>query len=105
MIVVVVLSFLFRAPLEAPANPAETPNPAKAPWYFLWLQEIVTISTIKIGSFTINGALIGGILLPGLLMGLAVWWPYRGPFWAEHGRGVACSWSERNRTWFSSPSV
>ena len=76
-IVVVVLSFLFRAPLEAPANPTETPNPAKAPWYFLWLQEIVTISTIKIGSFTVNGALIGGILLPGLLMALAIWWPYR----------------------------
>jgi len=76
-IAVVVLAIVFHAPLEAPANPTETPNPAKAPWYFLWLQEIVTISTVKIGSFTVNGALIGGILLPGLLMALAVWWPYR----------------------------
>jgi ABC-type Fe3+ transport system permease subunit len=32
---------------------------------------------VKIGSFTINGALIGGILLPGLLLALAIWWPYR----------------------------
>jgi len=72
-----ILSALIRSPLEEAANPLITPNPAKAPWYFLWLQEIVTISTIKIGSFTVNGALIGGILLPGLLMALAIWWPYR----------------------------
>jgi quinol-cytochrome oxidoreductase complex cytochrome b subunit len=77
LFVVVALSFVFRAPLEAPANPSVTPNPAKAPWYFLWLQEIVTITTIQIGSFTVNGAFIGGILLPGLFMVLAIWWPYR----------------------------
>ncbi|MDH4070565.1 MAG: cytochrome b N-terminal domain-containing protein, partial [Ignavibacteria bacterium] len=75
--IVTILSFLFPAPLEAPADPTVTPNPAKAPWYFLWLQEIVTITTVSLGSFTINGALIGGILLPGLLFVLAVWWPYR----------------------------
>jgi cytochrome b-561 len=74
---VIVLSFIFRAPLEAPANPSVTPNPAKAPWYFLWLQELVTIMTVKIGSFSINGALIGGIILPGFLLLLAVWWPYK----------------------------
>lgn len=72
-----VLTIIFRAPLEEAANPAVTPNPAKAPWYFLWLQEIVTITTIKIGSFTINGALIGGILLPGILLAFGIWWPYR----------------------------
>ena len=72
-----VLTIIFRAPLEEAANPAVTPNPAKAPWYFLWLQEIVTITTIKIGSFTINGAFIGGILLPGILLALGIWWPYR----------------------------
>jgi quinol-cytochrome oxidoreductase complex cytochrome b subunit len=76
-VVTVILTMVFRAPLEAPANPSVTPNPAKAPWYFLWLQEIVTISTVKLGAFTINGALIGGILLPGFLMLLAIWWPYR----------------------------
>ena len=47
-----------------------TPNPAKAPWYFLWLQEIVTDTTVHIGSFTINGAFVGGVLLPGLLVTL-----------------------------------
>jgi len=74
---VLVLSIIFRAPLEAPANPSVTPNPAKAPWYFLWLQELVTITTVKLGSFTINGALVGGILLPTVLLVLALWWPYR----------------------------
>jgi quinol-cytochrome oxidoreductase complex cytochrome b subunit len=73
----VILTMIFRAPLETAANPSVTPNPAKAPWYFLWLQEIVTITTVTLGSFTINGALIGGILLPGILLVLAAWWPYR----------------------------
>lgn len=77
VVAVAVLSIIFRAPLEAPADPSVTPNPAKAPWYFLWLQEIVTISTVSLGSFTINGALIGGVILPGLLVLLAAWWPYR----------------------------
>ncbi|HLF19426.1 MAG TPA: cytochrome b N-terminal domain-containing protein [Bacteroidota bacterium] len=74
---VFILSFIFRAPLETPANPSVTPNPAKAPWYFLWLQELVTITTVKIGTLTINGALIGGIILPAVLLGLGIWWPYR----------------------------
>lgn len=78
-LVTIILSIIFRAPLEAAANPAVTPNPAKAPWYFLWLQEIVTISTIPLGFITINGALIGGIILPTVMIGLAVWWPYRDP--------------------------
>jgi len=76
-IVTVLLTIVARAPLETPANPAVTPNPAKAPWYFLWLQEIVTDTTLKLGAFTVNGALIGGILLPGVLILLALWWPYR----------------------------
>ena len=72
----VVLTILFRAPLEAAANPAVTPKPAKAPWYFLWLQELVTLTTFTIGGLTINGALIGGIIVPGVLVLVAVLWPY-----------------------------
>ncbi len=44
IIVVVFLmiwSILFDAPLEEFANPTRTPNPAKAPWYFLGLQEML----------------------------------------------------------------
>jgi cytochrome b-561 len=64
------------SPLEEPANALVTPNPAKAPWYFLWLQEIVTDTTIRIGSFTINGAFIGGVVLPGLLLTVMTAWPW-----------------------------
>jgi len=77
VLVVLILSILISAPLEAPANPSVTPNPAKAPWYFLWLQELVTITTVHLGAFTLNGALIGGIIVPAVLLILAVWWPYR----------------------------
>ena len=34
-------SVLIKAPIEEPANPASTPNPSKAPWYFLGLQEML----------------------------------------------------------------
>ncbi len=70
------LSTFIRSPLEEAANPLITPNPAKAPWYFLWLQEIVTDTTVRIGSFTINGAFIGGVVLPGLLLVALVLWPW-----------------------------
>jgi cytochrome b-561 len=70
------LTFAFHAPLEEPANPSVTPNPAKAPWYFLWLQELVTDTTFTIGGFTVNGALIGGIILPGILVAALIVWPY-----------------------------
>ena len=38
---IVVWSILLEAPIEQPANPANTPNPSKAPWYFLGLQEML----------------------------------------------------------------
>jgi hypothetical protein len=41
MIVLVVWSLALAAPIEEPANPARTPNPSKAPWYFLGLQEML----------------------------------------------------------------
>jgi cytochrome b-561 len=70
------LAVYVRSPLEEAANALVTPNPAKAPWYFLWLQEIVTDTTVRIGSFTINGAFIGGVVLPGLLVTLLTVWPW-----------------------------
>ncbi len=71
-----ILSVFVRSPLEEPANPIITPNPAKAPWYFLWLQEIVTDTTVHIGSFTVNGAFLGGVLLPAALLALMTVWPW-----------------------------
>ncbi|MCP4580505.1 MAG: DUF4405 domain-containing protein [candidate division Zixibacteria bacterium] len=52
-----ILALFVNAPLEEPANPSVTPNPAKAPWYFLGLQELVGYS-----------AFIGGVLIPGLVV-------------------------------------
>ena len=93
LLVVSILAVLVPTPLEEAANPKVTPNPAKAPWYFLWLQELVTDTTIHIGGVTINGALIGGILIPGVLVLAALLWPYfdRSPLntvgvWFARGR-------------------
>lgn len=69
------LALAFPAPLEQAANPAVTPNPAKAPWYFLWLQELVSILTFRVGDTVIDGAFFGGILIPGLLIALMAAWP------------------------------
>src|SRR5438128_11200084 len=41
MIVLILWALLIDAPLEEPANPTRTPNPSKAPWYFLGLQEML----------------------------------------------------------------
>ena len=71
-----IVAVFVHSPLEEPANALVTPNPAKAPWYFLWLQEIVTDTTIKLGKFTVNGAFVGGVILPGLLVALLAAWPW-----------------------------
>ncbi len=82
-----------RSPLEEAANALVTPNPAKAPWYFLWLQEIVTDTTVRIGSFTINGAFVGGVVLPGLLVTLLTVWP-----WVDRTSiAAAGTWFARSR--------
>jgi hypothetical protein len=41
IIILVIASLIFDAPLEWIANPEHTPSPAKAPWYFLGLQELL----------------------------------------------------------------
>ncbi|HEX9661209.1 MAG TPA: cytochrome C, partial [Candidatus Binatia bacterium] len=40
-VVLTLWSITIDAPLEEPANPTRTPNPSKAPWYFLGLQEML----------------------------------------------------------------
>jgi len=88
-----ILSSLVRSPLEEAANALVTPNPAKAPWYFLWLQEIVTDTTFHIGAFTVNGAFLGGVLLPGLLIGALTLSP-----WLDRSPAAAAGqWFPRTR--------
>jgi quinol-cytochrome oxidoreductase complex cytochrome b subunit len=74
--VISVLASFIRSPLEEAANPLVTPNPAKAPWYFLWLQEIVTDTTFTVGGFTVNGAFLGGVILPTLILAVLTAWPW-----------------------------
>ena len=83
--ITLLLSLISNAPLEEAANAALTPNPAKAPWYFLWLQELVASTTVSIGSYRISGGLIGGIIVPGILLGVLALWPLfdRSPSSAE----------------------
>ena len=76
LLVASLLTLAIQAPLEEPANPSVTSNPAKAPWYFLWLQELVADTTVRAGGITVNGAFVGGILVPSLLVGLLLVWPY-----------------------------
>ncbi|MBI4370212.1 MAG: cytochrome bc complex cytochrome b subunit [Elusimicrobia bacterium] len=59
---VIVWSLLINAPLEEAANPTVTPNPSKAPWYFLGLQELLVYFD----------PWIAGVLLPNIIIvGLA----------------------------------
>jgi len=57
-VALIVWSILLRAPLEAPADPSLAPNPAKAPWYFLGLQELLVYFD----------PWIAGVLLPLLII-------------------------------------
>jgi quinol---cytochrome c reductase cytochrome c subunit, bacillus type len=59
-------SVFVNAPLLQLANPNETPNPSKAPWYFLGLQELLN---------NIN-PMIGGVTLPGVALIILIVAPY-----------------------------
>ena len=63
--VILAVSLLFHAPLEEPVNAMHPPNPAKAPWYFLGLQELVSYS-----------AFWGGVGIPGIEVALLMLVPY-----------------------------
>jgi hypothetical protein len=52
---VTVFSWLVNAPLQDLANFNQTPNPSKAPWYFLGLQELLTMFHPMVAGVTIPG--------------------------------------------------
>ncbi len=66
VIVLVLISLSVNAPLEWIANPEHTPNPAKAPWYFLGLQELLHYFP----------PVVGGVVLPTLTVIALIAIPY-----------------------------
>ncbi len=73
---VLFLAIFWNAPLEEIANQIHPPNPAKAPWYFLGLQELVSYS-----------AFWGGVVVPALIVTALVVLPY-----IDRGRAGVGRW-------------
>jgi menaquinol-cytochrome c reductase cytochrome b/c subunit len=80
IVAMVVIALFWDAPLEQLANPLLTPNPAKAPWYFLGLQELLHFFP----------PFVAGILIPTLVLLALIVIPYfhvnveGKSLWAEH---------------------
>lgn len=78
-IILVLIALLWDAPLEQLADPLLTPNPAKAPWYFLGLQELLHYFP----------PLVAGVAIPALVIVALVVIPYFNvnvagiPLWAD----------------------
>lgn len=66
VVVVLFIALLADAPLLEQANPSYPENPAKSPWYFLGIQELVSYS-----------AFAGGLLIPVLYLVFLFSIPYR----------------------------
>jgi quinol-cytochrome oxidoreductase complex cytochrome b subunit len=65
-IVLLWIALIFNAPLEGLADPSHTPNPAKAPWYFLGLQEMLHYFP----------PVVAGVMVPGLVVMALIVIPY-----------------------------
>jgi menaquinol-cytochrome c reductase cytochrome b/c subunit len=63
---VTIFSALVKAPLLGLADVNKTPNPSKAPWYFLGLQELLTMFT----------PMVAGVTIPGIALGLLAVAPF-----------------------------
>jgi len=66
VLILVWWSLVANAPLEGIADPMHTPNPAKAPWYFLGLQELLHYFP----------PVVAGVLIPGLVVAALIVIPY-----------------------------
>ncbi len=64
--ILILISLFFNAPLEGLADPTHTPNPAKAPWYFLGLQELLHYFP----------PVVAGVLVPTLVVIALIVIPY-----------------------------
>ena len=66
VVALVWIALRWNAPLEQLADPMHTPNPAKAPWYFLGLQELLHYFP----------PVVAGVLVPGLVVTALIVIPY-----------------------------
>ncbi|TME92212.1 MAG: menaquinol-cytochrome C reductase [Chloroflexi bacterium] len=73
----VVVAIIMQSPLEAHANPDRTPNPSKAPWYFLNLQELL---------LHMHPSLAGVLIPAGVVFGAIPLIPYFDRNTADVGR-------------------
>ena len=62
MLVLGIWSITIDAPLEEPSDPTVTPNPSKAPWYFLALQEMLVYFDPWIAGVVLPGLIIAGLI-------------------------------------------
>jgi len=60
--VLIVWSLVLRAPLQGPADPTLTPNPSKAPWYFVGLQEMLTFFDPWLAGVTVPVLIVLGLM-------------------------------------------
>jgi hypothetical protein len=63
MALITIWSIVVDAPLEEPANPTKTPNPSKAPWYFLGLQEILVYFDPWFAGVVLPSLIIVGLMV------------------------------------------
>lgn len=61
--ILIVWAILLQAPLEEPASAVKTPNPSKAPWYFLGLQEMLVYYDPWWAGVVLPSLVIGGLIL------------------------------------------
>ena len=80
------LSFFIVVPLSARADPLHPPNPAKAPWYFVGIQEMVS-----------HSAIIGGVVAPLLIISFLVLAPF-----LDRTEKTAGRWFAKTRWFFNS---
>jgi hypothetical protein len=88
LLVLAWLGLVIEAPLDVPADPDFTPNPAKAPWYFLGIQEMLVYFDPWLAGVVIPFLIIAGLILIPLLN--------------TNPRGAG-SYSFRSRIWATLP--
>jgi hypothetical protein len=63
MAILTIWSVALNAPLEEPADSTRTPNPSKAPWYFLGLQEMLVYFDPWFAGVVLPGIIIVGLIV------------------------------------------